>query len=102
MYVFEIIEIVLHYTALSLRVLVDFVLQDDRKKSDTVARDIKNLQEMFKEASHSHIEQLVREHGFHTALDSLLVETEPKTSEVADVHHVSICVCDVCVCVICL
>ena len=78
---------------------MDFVLQDDRKKGDTVARDIKNLQELFKEASHSHIEQLVREYGFHTALDSL---TELKTSEVADVHHVSICVCDVCVCVICL
>ena len=52
---------------------------------------------MFKETSHSHIEQLVRGHGFHTALDSLLVETEQKPSEVADLHHVSVCVC-VCVC----
>ena len=56
---------------------------------------------MFKETSHSHIEQLVREHGFHTALDSLLVETEQKPSEVADLHHVSIVYVCVCVLVIC-
>ena len=49
---------------------------------------------MFKETSHAHIEQLVRKHGFHIALDSLLEETERKPSEVADLHHeVSICVC---------
>lgn len=49
---------------------------------------------MFKETSHAHIEQLVRKHGFHVALDSLLEETERKPSEVADLHHeVSICVC---------
>ena len=54
----------------------------------------KNLEEMFKETSHTHIEQLVRKHGFHIALDSLLEETERKPSEVADLHHeVSICVC---------
>ena len=45
----------------------------------TIVRDVHSLQEMFKDASHSHIEQLVRENGLLTALDRLLGKTEKVT-----------------------
>ena len=54
-------------------------LYDMHMDEMTIVRDVHSLQEMFKDASHSHIEQLVRENGLLTALDRLLGKTEKVT-----------------------
>jgi len=55
----------------------------------TIVRDVHSLQEMFKDASHSHTEQLVRENGLLTALDRLLGKTEKVTDclRTANLQH---------------
>jgi len=54
---------------------------------------------MFKDASYSHIEQLVRESGLNSALDRLLGETEQKETGRPSTADLQNQVSTVCICI---